>query len=637
MKHIILGTAGHVDHGKTSLVKILTGIDTDRLKEEKERGITIELGFASLKLPGGQLIGIVDVPGHERFIKNMVAGAAGVDLLALVIAADEGVMPQTREHLAICSLLGITRGVVALTKIDMVDKDWLALVTDDIRTFIDGTFLVGAPIIPVSSLTGEGMPEFLKALDQIASDVREKADAGLFRLPVDRVFSMKGFGTVVTGTIVSGRIKAGDEIEILPSGIRAKVRGLQIHNLSVELAEAGQRTAINLQGVEKATIFRGDILTQPGALQPTRRLDVRLEYLAANGKILKNRQLVRFHAGTTEIIARITLFGQDVAEPGESVYAQLFLEKPTVILAQDHFVIRSYSPVTTIGGGAVLDPLARKHKKNDHDLPEALHVLHQGANEEKTAVILHRAGINGVRMAELVMRTGIAQNQMRRILEGMWSRKQAILADADEQRVVSASLYEKLQEMIVVQIRAYHEKNPLKEGIQKEELRNTVGQFILPKLFNAAVRDVEKIGRILIDREHIRLPEHRVNLHGELEELRSALLDLYRHAGLMPPTMREVLEQYPRQTKQVGSVLDVMLKEAVLIKVNEDLYYAKDVLDRLREDYRNLLIRDGKASPVTFKELTGLTRKFIIPLMEYFDMTKLTIRTGDFRILRAKP
>ncbi|MDQ5986583.1 MAG: Selenocysteine-specific elongation factor [Syntrophus sp. SKADARSKE-3] len=637
MKHIILGTAGHVDHGKTSLVKALTGIDTDRLKEEKERGITIELGFASLSLPSGLFVGIVDVPGHERFIKNMVAGAAGIDLLALVIAADEGVMPQTKEHLAICSLLGITRGVVALTKIDMVDPDWLDLVTDDIRAFLKGTFLEAAPIVPVSSHTGDGLPELLKVLDQTAAQVREKTDTGLFRLPVDRIFTMKGFGTVVTGTLVSGQIKTGEEVEILPSGLKARVRGIQIHNISEEIAEAGQRTAINLQGVDKTAILRGDTLTRPGTLQRTRRLDVRLEYLGTGGKALKNRQLVRFHTGTDEIIARITLFEQDSVETHASVFAQLFLERPTVVLARDHFVIRSYSPVTTIGGGTILDPLTRKHRKNDAHLFEDLQILMEGNDEKRSAVILERAGAGGIRPAELVIRTGIAHNPMRKIVEAMLSRKQAVLIDQEEQRIVSAAIYGKLQEAMVGLVRAYHEKNPLKEGIQKEELRNMAGDFLLPKLFNAALRDLEKRGLLLIDREHVRLPAHQVNLQGEMEDLRAALTDLFAQGGLMPPTKREVMERYPRQTKQVASVLDVMLKEGRLVKVNEDLYYDKNTLDKLRGDYKSLLIKEGKATPVTFKELTGLTRKFIIPLMEYFDVTKLTIRTGDFRILRTKP
>ena len=637
MRHIILGTAGHVDHGKTSLVRALTGIDTDRLKEEKERGITIELGFASLTLPGGQTIGIVDVPGHERFIKNMVAGAAGIDLLVLVIAADEGVMPQTREHLAICSLLGITRGFVALTKKDMVDEDWLALVTDDIQIFLRGTFLEGAPIVPVSSTTGDGLTDFLNTLDRIAAEVRDKADAGLFRLPVDRVFTMKGFGTVITGTLVSGHIGIGEEVEILPQGTKAKVRGLQVHNVSVEAAEAGQRTAVNLHGIDKAAILRGDIVSRPGTLLPTRRLDVRLEYLGINTKGVKNRQLVRFHAGTDEIIARITFGGRESIEPGEVGYAHLFLEKPTVVMAHDHFVIRSYSPVTTIGGGMILDPLARKHRKSDTRLPHDLSLLHQGTPEERTAVIIERSGMNGVRLAELIVRTGLAQKTLRQILEVMWSRKEAILVDADEQRIVSAAPYGKLQDTILDRLRLYHEKNPLKEGLQKEELRNMAGLFILPKIFNDAMRGLEKKKMLIIDRENIRLPDHRVNLSEELSDLRHALTDKYEQAGLMPPTRKEVMDHYPQQVKQVASVLDVMVKEAVLVKISEDLYYHRQVIDKLREDYRNLLVADGKASPVTFKEMTGLTRKFIIPLMEFFDTTKLTIRTGDFRILRNKP
>ncbi|MDD5170854.1 MAG: selenocysteine-specific translation elongation factor, partial [Syntrophales bacterium] len=596
MKHIILGTAGHVDHGKTSLVKALTGIDTDRLKEEKERGITIELGFASLRLPSGRTIGIVDVPGHERFIKNMVAGAAGIDLLALVIAADEGVMPQTREHLAICSLLGITKGVVALTKLDMVEADWLDLVKDDIRTFLKGTFLAEAPIVAVSALTGDGLPEFTQALDRIASEIGEKKDAGLFRLPVDRVFTMKGFGTVITGTLVSGLIRIGEEIEILPSGMKAKIRGLQIHNEPVESAESGQRTAVNLQGIEKTAVLRGDILARSGTLRSTQRLDVMLQYLETNDRVLKNRQLVRFHTGTVEIIARITFFDRVAVEPGETVCAQLFLESPTTVVAKDHFVIRSYSPVMTIGGGIILDPLARKHRKKDGEILGDLDVLYQGADESRTAVILKLAGINGIRQAEIIMRTGIAQNQIRRILEAMWSGKQAVLVDADEQRTVASSLYEQLQDLIVAKLGAYHEKNSLKEGILKEELRNAAGQFILPKVFNAALRDIEKTGRIIVEREIIRLPEHRVNLQGELEELRSALTELYLKAGLMPPTIREVSERYPKQGKQVGSVLQVMLKENILVKINEDLYYHQDVLERLRTDYRGILIRDGKAS-----------------------------------------
>ncbi|MBN2538823.1 MAG: selenocysteine-specific translation elongation factor, partial [Deltaproteobacteria bacterium] len=363
MKHIILGTAGHVDHGKTSLIKALTNVDTDRLKEEKERGITIELGFAPLVLPDGQRIGIVDVPGHEKFVKNMVAGVGGIDLVALVIAADEGIMPQTREHFEICELLGIKRGLVALTKIDMVDKEWLALVQEDIRNFFEGTFLETAPIVPLSSVTGVGLAEFLAALNEIISTLDERTDSGLFRLPVDRVFTMKGFGTVITGTLASGKIRVGDTVEITPAGGQAKIRGIQVHNETAQAAQAGQRTAINLQGTDRTTIERGYVLTRPSTFQASNRLDIHMRYLASAGKKLKNRALVRFHTGTSEAISRIILPDRDHIEPGEETYAQVIPETPVVAMSGDRFVIRSYSPITTVGGGEIIDPLAKKRKK----------------------------------------------------------------------------------------------------------------------------------------------------------------------------------------------------------------------------------------------------------------------------------
>ncbi len=363
MKHFVLGTAGHVDHGKTALIKALTGIDTDRLKEEKERGITIELGFASLHLPSGQTLGIVDVPGHEKFIKNMVSGAAGIDLVMMVIAADEGIMPQTKEHLHICSLLGISKGIVALTKIDLVEKDWLELVKSEISEFLQGTFLEGAPIVPVSAVKEEGLADLIEALEATVSNIPEKADSGIFRLPVDRVFTMKGFGTVVTGTLVSDRIKSGEEIQILPEEITSRIRGIQVHNQPVEEAWAGQRTAINLQGIEKSAIKRGDVLARPETVRPSQRLDVFVEFLSSNSKNLKNRTLVRLHTGTSEIIARVILLEKDEIAPGQKAFAQLVLANKDVVVAGDRFVLRSYSPITTIGGGQIIDPLPAKHKR----------------------------------------------------------------------------------------------------------------------------------------------------------------------------------------------------------------------------------------------------------------------------------
>ncbi|HEX7534635.1 MAG TPA: selenocysteine-specific translation elongation factor [Syntrophales bacterium] len=636
MKHFIIGTAGHVDHGKTALIKAITGIDTDRLKEEKERGISIELGFASLTLPDGRTFGIVDVPGHERFIRNMVSGASGIDMVIMVIAADEGVMPQTREHLHICSLLGIKKGLVALTKADMVADEWLDLVKDDVHEFLKGTFLEASPVISVSSITGAGIEELLDTLGRVASDIEGESDAGIFRLPVDRAFTMKGFGTVVTGTLISGDIKLGEDVEILPAGVTAKVRGIQIHNQSATLAEAGQRTAINLQGVEKDTIARGYVLARPRTLKSSIRLDVWMEYLSNNGRKLKNRNLVRFHVGTNEVIGRIILLDREDAEPGAKASAQVVLESPIVSMARDRFVIRSYSPVTTIGGGMIVDPLPKKHKRKSDRVNHEIDLLHDGTDTERAAIIIERSGIEGIGISELEMRTGIHQNILKDILGTLTSKKQVVVVDADESRIVSSSIYQNLQDRILLEMRVYHERYPLKEGISKEELRSTAGQFARQRLFNMAVRELEKRGEIAVERENIRLSAHRVNLKGELENLRSKIGETYMDAGLTPPTIKELMEKFAGQRSLAESVINVMLKEGSLLKINEDLYFHKEVLTRLREDYKAILVRDGKATPASMKELTGLSRKFIIPLMEYFDITKLTIRAGDHRILREK-
>ena len=636
MKHIILGTAGHVDHGKTSLVKVLTGIDTDRLKEEKERGITIELGFASFTLPDGRMLGVVDVPGHERFIKNMVAGAGGIDLVVMVIAADEGVMPQTREHLNICSLLGIRKGLIALTKTDLVDESWLELVADDIGEFLKGTFLESSPIVPVSVVTGAGLLELIGAIGEIVSQIEERADNGLFRLPVDRVFTVRGFGTVVTGTLLSGRLCVGEEVEILPGRLTAKVRGLQVHNSAVDAAEAGQRTAVNLQGLEKAMILRGDVLAHPATIEPSRRLDVFFERLAGTGKKLKNRSLVRLHVGTSEIIARAVFMDRDELVPGDKAYAQFILESPACVMAKDRFVIRSYSPITTIGGGVIVDPRAVKYKGQVDKILHDFRCLHGGTDAERTALIVERAGIGGITVEQLVVRTGIHRKTLKMILSEMFSERKALLSDKDETRVVAFSAYKDVQDRIMQETAAYHEKFPLKEGLHKEELRTVLGRFIDAKLFHMAVKDLEKTGRLVIDRENIRLSGHRVDLKGELEELREAIVRIYLEAGLTPPTTKEAMARFAARKSQAESVFGVMLKEGSLVKISENLYFHRDVMQRLREDYRNLLIREGKAAPVNFKELTGLSRKFIIPLMEYFDMTKLTIRAGEHRILRDR-
>ena len=636
MKHFVLGTAGHVDHGKTSLIKALTGVDTDRLKEEKERGITIELGFASLNLPSGQTVGIVDVPGHEKFIKNMVAGAAGIDVVMLVIAADEGIMPQTKEHLHICSLLGITSGIVALTKIDLVEKDWLELVKSEITEFLQSSFLENAPIVPVSAVKQEGFTDLIKAIDAAVGKINEKTDDGIFRLPVDRVFTMKGFGTVITGTMVSDHIKIGEEIEILPEAITTRIRGIQVHNQPVDTAWSGQRTAINLQGIEKSTIERGNVLVRPKTVWPSQRLDVFVEFLASNSKNLKNRALVRLHTGTSEIIARIILLDKDELAPGQKAFAQLVLESEDVIVASDRFVLRSYSPVTTIGGGQIIDPLPLKHKRKNENIIADLNVLRSGSLPERISVIMERTGFPGINLRGLTFRLGVNTKKIREALESLFSGKKAILLDSEDTTVISAYFYNQLEELIVKNIAAYHKKNPLQEGISKEQLKETLGRSISAKLFNLTLRSLGKKETIVSDKDNVRLKGHQVQLAGDLDSLRHSIARIYREAGLAPPSLTDVFNDFKDQKSKAESIIKLMLKDGELIKINEELCFTNDVLAKLRNDYKAILLKDGKATPATFKDLTGLSRKYIIPLMEYFDVNKLTVRVGDHRILREK-
>ncbi len=636
MQHFVLGTAGHVDHGKTSLIKALTGIDTDRLKEEKERGITIELGFASLGLPSGHTLGVVDVPGHEKFIKHMVAGAAGIDLVLMVIAADEGIMPQTKEHLQICSLLGITTGLVALTKIDLVEKDWLELVCSEIIDYLQGTFLSGAPILPVSSARGTGIAELRAQLNTTIDRLKEKTDDGIFRLPVDRIFTMKGFGTVVTGTLISDRIKVGEDIQILPENITARIRGIQVHNKPVEEAFSGQRTAINLQGIEKSTLERGNVLVRPQTIWPTQRLDVFFEYLASNTRKLKNRALVRLHTGTTEIMTRIVLMDTDELSPGEKSFAQLILTDEDVVVAGDHFVLRSYSPVTTIGGGRILDPLPGKHKRKNKKILDDLQILQNGSLPAKISVLLERAGFGGINLRTLAFRLGIHVKKIREALEKLFSSHQAILLSNDDTTTLSVHLYAQLEELIIKGLADYHKDNPLKEGISKEELKAALDATVSAKLFNMVLTSLGKKEAIVSDKDNVRLASYLVQLAGEEDALRQSIASTYVQAGLTPPSLSDVINGFKDQKAKAQTIVRLMLKDGELIKINEDLCFAREAITKLREDYKAKLTQDGKATPAAFKDLTGLSRKYIIPLMEYFDVSKLTVRVGDHRILREK-
>jgi selenocysteine-specific elongation factor len=634
MKQIILGTAGHIDHGKTALIKALTGIDTDRLKEEKLRGITIELGFAHLKLPSGLTLGIVDVPGHERFVKNMVAGATGIDLVALIIAADEGVMPQTREHLEICSLLNIKHGLVILTKIDLVDKEWRNLVRDDVSSFLAGTFLQDAPVVEVSSETGQGIKELLVALDELTKKISERVPGNFFRLPIDRAFTMRGFGTVVTGTTISGHIEVGSEVTIYPKGIRSKVRGIQVHHQDMPSVKAGLRTAINLQGLEKEAIARGDVVAEKDSLKPTLVVDTALQYLNSAPKKLQNRTRVRFHCATSEIMATVILLDRDNLSPGDQCFAQLRLERLTVVLSRDRFVIRSYSPIRTIGGGYILNPLSSKKKRFSKDILEELTIFDRGPDEAIAEQHIKGSRLQGLSKAELCFLANLSKKGIDEITNRLLSNNVIFRSDIENEIFIHAEFYNKAKEEIVAILGDYHIRFPLKKGLVKEELRSRMAGNIKEKLFNQLISDLIQETLIARDKDIIRVKDHQIKLLQDQEELRNQIEQIYLKEGLEPPYFKDLSQNI----KEGGGrdLLEIMVKDGMLIKVKEDLFFHKEVIEGLKGRLVDFIKEKGEIATPELKKLTGVSRKYTIPLIEYFDKIQLTVRIGDKRILRKR-
>jgi selenocysteine-specific elongation factor len=634
MKHLILGTAGHIDHGKTSLVRALTGIDTDRLKEEKERGITIELGFAHMELPGEILLGIVDVPGHERFVRSMVAGVGGMDLVMLVIAADEGVMPQTREHLEICQLLGVKKGLVALTKNDMVDDDWLGLVCEEVRDYLGGTFLDGAPIVPVSSRTGAGLEELKGALTELAKTVAEKEAEGPFRLPVDRVFTMTGFGTVVTGTLIAGEIAVGDEVEILPAGRSCRVRGIQSHGSREERAAAGQRVAVNLQGVDHSEVERGAVVVPRGVFRTTRAVDARLEYLPSSSGNLKHRARLRLHSATYEVPAQVILLDRDVLEPGDSAFVQLRLKSPVLLLPGDPFVLRSYSPRATVGGGVVLDPAPPRRRRRSEAALELLNALDSGTDGDKARLLINESLLTGLPQEELLLRSGLTVKRMEAALTPLLSGGEAVLALREPRIILSREAFDGLKGHVLKEIEGYLADNPMKEGIGKEELKGRLPRRSNPRFFGTLLMALEKEGKAVIDRDLVKLAGRERSANADQAGLGAKIADMIIDGGAEPPTMRELCDTLHCGEKEVLAHLGPMTREGAVVKIKNDLFYAREPLAAIREKLVARLKETGEITPGEFRELTGLSRKFTIPLLEYFDSEKVTIRVGDKRLFR---
>ena len=614
MTHIIVGTAGHIDHGTTSLVRALTGIDTDRLDEEKRRGISIELGFAHLDLAKDLRAGFVDVPGHERFVKNMLAGVGGIDIALLVIAADESIKPQTREHFDICRLLAIPHGIVAITKTDAVDPDIAGLVRLEAEEFVAGSFLEGAPIVSVSAKTGAGLDDLKAAIRDMARSVKTKDASRHFRLPVDRSFSMKGFGAVATGTLVSGSVKLEQELEVHPGGARVRARGIQVHGAQVKMATAGQRTAINLAGIDSADLHRGMVLAEAGRFQPTTVIDTAFDLLPG-AKPLKNRAPIHFHAGTAEIEGTVRpLDGRDALPPGQSGFVRIRLRDPILLLPGDRFIARMFSPVVTIGGGHVLD--VAPPRKGE---PDRLKVLKDGSIADRVGLLV-RESKYGVSVADLIRRTGLLAAEI--------EQSGVLILKASQAWAADPAWFRNATESIRDRVKAFHKDSPLLPGIAKEDLRGRQLPGAPPFLLDAMLAETKDVVQ---EGETVRLRSHTLHLKQDEEAALAKIEAAFAEAGLAVPAVGEVLAKSGVEAARAKSLLQILLRQRRLVRISEDLTFHGSALTQLRE---LLAARKGESLSVpAFKDLTGISRKYAIPLLEFLDRERVTRREGDARIV----
>ncbi len=631
LKSVIIGTAGHIDHGKSALVEALTGTHPDRLEEEKRRGITIDLGFAFLE-ENGVRFGFVDVPGHERFVSNMLAGAAGIDVLLLVIAADESIKPQTREHFDICRLLGVQRGVVALTKSDLVDRDTLELVRLEAEEYLRGSFLEKAPLIPVSAKTRAGLAELKTALREVAANVAATDASRYFRLPLDRAFAMKGFGSVVTGTLISGSVGAGDEVELFPGGERLRVRGVQSGGKAVERAMPGQRTAVNLAGIEHTLLKRGMVLATPGKFRKTRRIDVRLELLASARK-MKQGARVHFHAGTAETIAEISFHGQKELQAGGSAFANLKLQDEILILAGDRFIVRQFSPVVTIGGGVILDPLARRPMLRDTGRVAYLETLERGNHGEILAVMAERA-ILGLGYEKTVARTAWTDQEIREAAQKLSGSGRVRVVSAEPLVMVSGKVFADARQKILEKVERFQKENPLLPGILREDLRATLGRRVKAETFRAVLEELVAQKKLDAPGEVVKKAGAEITLQPEEAKAKDQIEAAFAMAGLTVPTVKEVLVKLAVEAKRAEKLLQILLREKNLVRVSPELIFHRRALTHLKEQLAGYKKSRGERISVpVFKELTGITRKYAIPLLEYLDRERVTRRTGDERVI----
>jgi selenocysteine-specific elongation factor len=631
MRHVIVGTAGHIDHGKSALVRALTGIDPDRLKEEQLRGITIDLGFAHLDL-GDVQVGFVDVPGHEKFVKNMLAGVGGIDFVLLVIAADESIMPQTREHFDICRLLGVRSGIVVINKADLVDREMADLVRDEIAETTIGSFLENAAVVTVSSKTGEGIDSLKKAIHDLALAIQPRPSDRMLRLPIDRAFSIRGFGTVATGTLTSGEIQKEQEIELIPGGLTARVRGIQVHGNMTGHAVAGQRTAVNLQGIDLAQVERGMVITVPHLFHSTQILDVHLQLLPT-AKPLKNLIKVRFHQGTLEVLARVALIGQDTLMPGESGYAQLRLDSPVFCLHGDSFIIRQFSPTITIGGGMILHPNPSKHKSTDRKMLDALKGLDHGSLPEKIPVLLATTAKRAMNLNELNSLLGLPGPNLVTICADLAKSGKLVMIQAPAPILVLPPVVDSLKKETLAQVGEFHKENPLLKGISKEELRKRLFDDVPPEVFRYCLEELVKKQKISFQEDAVSLHGREVQLTAEGQQLREKIEDIFKRSSFQPPAVSDLPNSVDADPEEIRRIFFWMIKEKILVKVSDDLVYHRATLDRIKAQIKAKFAPGSKFGVADFKELFDITRKHAIPLLEYLDRERFTRRMGNDRIL----
>ena len=633
-KNIVVGTAGHVDHGKTALVKALTGIDTDRLKEEKERGMTIEPGFAYLRLPSGRVVSVVDVPGHERFIKNMLRGISGVDIALLVVAADDGVMPQTREHLDILKLLNIQYGLIVISKVDLVDEETLFMATEEVEQLVHGSFLEGSAIITFSSQTGQGVEKIIQTIDHLIDQVIEKNQGGIFRLPIDRVFTMMGYGTVVTGTIASGKIKKGDTVEIYPIGERTIVRNIQIHNQWVNEAYAGQRVGLNLPNMKIEDIERGMVLSEPRALISTHLINAKFHYLKSNHDPLQNRMRIKFYSGTTEVIGRMILMGPEKLLPGEECFVQFRLEKKISPLPYDRYIVRTLSPMMTIGGGLILEIHPRKYSSFYFPSTDYLKIIENRNSYETIEALIKKEKYQPLKMGELAIKLGLNQEEVAKICDDLTEEKRILRIG--EGLLIHTDSINQLEKEILERLKEFHEKNPNLRDASQEEIRSKISNRLDQKLFEEVLQKLQMEGKIEVKEGRVKIFGFTRTLSQKQKYIYDELDRLCKEYGFRPLPMNilnEIRGNYGE--KELEQVLKLMINEGRLIKLKNHRLIHSDSIEEIKKILRDHIEKNGKLALAEAIEVIGIGRTQAQPIFEYLDTIRFTIRIGDYRILRG--